>query len=519
MLRKRMFVMLLVCAACSLVLSACGSPTPTNTPTARPTNTQAPSETPTIEPTAPPAPTEAATAAATQAVAAAPTTAPTEAATAAPTEIATQAATEAATQAVAVAPTTAPTEAPTAVPTVNEQATLYAEATKVVAAVSQTAAAMPTAPTAVPTVNEQATLSAEATKVVAAVSQTAAAMPTASPIPPTASPVPPTATPVPPTSSPVPPTASPVPPTATEEPTAAPTREVAMATAEAATATATVVATVGACRTTGELVVGTDAAYPPFENTNTTTNEIEGFDIDLLDAIGAKAGFTPRYVNAPFDTIFTNLAASQFDMVISASTITEERSKTVTFSNPYFAAGQVIVVREADAATIKSPDDLAGKTVGVQLGTTGAEAAKQIRDVTTREYDTTPLAMQALANQDVDAVVADNVTALTIILNSPQLNLVVTGDPFTVEYYGIAIRQECTALVDAVNRGLAEVIADGTYEQIYRKYLGESPAAEFRQGGKGIVVGGPTPEPTAAPTEAMTATEAATAEATPAVNL
>ncbi|GAB4548437.1 MAG: hypothetical protein OHK0023_11550 [Anaerolineae bacterium] len=302
--------------------------------------------------------------------------------------------------------------------------------------------------------------------------------------------------------------------TATEAATAEATAEStpdAMATAEA-TAAATVAAlpTIGACRASGDLVVGTDAAYPPFENVNTETGQIEGFDIDLLNAIGEKAGFNPQYNNVPFDPIFINLAAGQYDIVISASTITEERSKTVAFSNPYFAAGQVIATRKDDASTLNTPAALAGKTVGVQLGTTGAEAAKGINGVTVREYQTLPEAMTALSNRDVDAVIGDNVTVLTIILNQPELNLAQAGDPFTVEYYGIAVRQECTELLKAINDGLQAIIEDGTYQTIYEKYLGEAPAAEFRKGAKGIL---PTVEGTPEATSEATS-EAATVEPT-----
>ena len=384
-------------------------------------------------------------------------TATAEAATATPTEVPTEAATTAPTTAATAAPTEAATE-PVSAPTVEATSAPTEKATE--------------KPTEKPT------------EVAVVASNT---------------PVPPTETPVPPTETPVPPTATPVPPTATAttsiyEPTlnAAGTKIIEYATATAAarkTAAAsapTVAAPATACRSTGELVVGTDAAYPPFENINTTTNVIEGFDIDLLNAIGAKAGFTLKYENAAFDPIFINLAAGQFDLVISAATITEERQKTVAFSNPYFAAGQVIIVRTADAETIKVVGDLAGKTIGVQLGTTGAEAAKNIKDVTIKEYQTAPEAFAALANKDVDAVVNDNVVSLTLILNRPERDLVVTGDPFTVEYYGIAMRLECTELIDKVNAALEEVIKDGTYEDIYKKYLGDAPVKEFRKGSVGV---------------------------------
>ncbi len=261
---------------------------------------------------------------------------------------------------------------------------------------------------------------------------------------------------------------------------------------------ATAPATLPTCATSGVLKVGSDASYPPFENVNEQTGKIEGFDIDLLNAIGKDQGFTTDVHNALFDTIFTALAYGQYDLVASASTITDERKQTVNFSNPYFVAGQVIVLRKADVGKVKTPDDLAGKTIGVQLGTTGAEAARKIPNTkAVKDYPTAPEAFQALANGDLDAVVNDNVTSLSIILNSPQLNLAVVGQPFTQEYYGIAVRKDCAALLAKVNQGLADVIADGTYAQIYAKYLGEEPPADFQKGGKGIV-------PTAAATMAAT---------------
>jgi polar amino acid transport system substrate-binding protein len=426
LMRIRVSTSILAVAMLAVVLTACGSPTPTRTP-------------------APLAATSAAT------------TAPTTAATVAATEAATTAATAAATTVATEAATVVATEAATTAPTL--EVAMVTEAPTVAATVAATVA-----------VTEVATEVATATEA------------------------------------------------ATEAPAAA-TQE----------ALGEKPSTLPECKTSGTLSVGTDASYPPFESVE-ASGKIVGFDIDLLDAIAAKAGLTVDYHNAMFDTIFTALSYAQYDLVISASTITEERQKTVNFSNPYFVAGQVIVLRKADIGTVKSPADLAGKTIGVQLGTTGAEAAKEIKDTKeVKEYNTAPEAFQALSNGTVDAVVNDNVTSLSIILNSPDLNLAVVGQPFTSEYYGIAVRKECTDLLKKVNDGLAAVIADGTYATIYAKYLGEEPGEEFRKDGKGIV---PTeaaatavattaateaPAATAAATEAATAvmTEAATAVATP----
>jgi polar amino acid transport system substrate-binding protein len=278
--------------------------------------------------------------------------------------------------------------------------------------------------------------------------------------------------------------------------------------AQQETPPATKPATLPQCATSGVLQVGSDASYPPFETVNETTNKIEGFDVELMAAIGAKAGFTPNFHNALFDTIFTALSYGQYDLVASASTITEERQKTVSFSNPYFKSGPVIVVRQADASTVKGPADLAGKTIGVQLGTTGSAAAKKIANTKgVKEYPTAPEAYQALANGDVEAVVDDTVPALTIIANRPELKLAVVGEPLGTEYYGIAVRKDCTELLDKVNKALSEVIADGTYATLYEKYFGEAPSPEFRKGGTGVV---PTQAATMSAGEAPAATMAAT---------
>src|SRR5262249_49801325 len=135
------------------------------------------------------------------------------------------------------------------------------------------------------------------------------------------------------------------------------------------------------CSSVGTLKVASDATYPPFESVNSTTGKIEGFDIDLMNAIARKADFRIEHHNALFDTIFTALANGQYDVVISAATITAERQQVVSFSDPYFVAGQVIVVRKTDTAKIKSAQDLAGKTVGVQTGTTGEQVTKGIQDI------------------------------------------------------------------------------------------------------------------------------------------
>ncbi|MBN1564945.1 MAG: transporter substrate-binding domain-containing protein, partial [Anaerolineae bacterium] len=120
----------------------------------------------------------------------------------------------------------------------------------------------------------------------------------------------------------------------------------------------------------GVVTIGTNAEYPPFEYVD-ENGEIAGFDYDLVKALAERAGFEPQFVNTRWDGIFVALASGEFDMVASAATITAEREEIVDFTNPYFNAGQMIAVREADAATVSVAEDLAGLRVGVQSGTTG----------------------------------------------------------------------------------------------------------------------------------------------------
>ncbi len=127
----------------------------------------------------------------------------------------------------------------------------------------------------------------------------------------------------------------------------------------------------------GTLAVGTDATYPPFEFTDDKTREIIGFDIDLIGALSERLGVRPEFTVVPFDAIISGLNSGKYDCLISAMTITPERGEAVLFTDPYFDAGQAIAVPENNE-DIKSFDDLTGKRIGAQLGTTGELLAKKI---------------------------------------------------------------------------------------------------------------------------------------------
>jgi polar amino acid transport system substrate-binding protein len=223
-----------------------------------------------------------------------------------------------------------------------------------------------------------------------------------------------------------------------------------------------------------ELKIGSDTTYPPFEFVD-ENKTIVGFDPDLLAEICRRVNCKATFVTTAWDGIFVALAQGQFDAVASGVTITEERRKTVDFSEPYLTYGQVVLVRQ-DEGAITGVDTLAGKTVAVQTGTTNDEKAsalqKEGRVGTVRRYETFALAVQALINRDVDAVIIDSYAADGFMaLHTGRLKTV--GEPFTSEALGVAIRKGDAALKEAVDAALIQMKADGTLERLYQKWFVE----------------------------------------------
>jgi len=215
--------------------------------------------------------------------------------------------------------------------------------------------------------------------------------------------------------------------------------------------------------------VATDATWPPFEYVNEQTKEIEGFDIDLLNAIAEKAGIEIEFINVGFDPLLAGMAQCQYCAAISSITITEARQQEMLFSDPYFNGGQIVTVR-IDNTDITGPDTLGGKIAGAQIGTTGSIEIEQMGNVTLKTYDDIGLAYQDLMNGQIDAVVADNPLALGYVgKNSDKLKTV--GDVFTDESYGIAICKDNVELQTKINAGLQAVREEGLIEELIDKWL------------------------------------------------
>jgi len=225
-------------------------------------------------------------------------------------------------------------------------------------------------------------------------------------------------------------------------------------------------------------VVGTDAAYAPFESQN-EKGEIVGFDIDVLKAVAAKAGIEVKFVNTPWEGIFNALGQGDRDMIVSAVTITDARKLTMDFSDPYFDAQQLIAVKEN--SKIAKFADLKKLKVGVQTGTTGDEAVTKLlgkASTNIKRFESTPLALKELESGGVDAVVADNGVVIHYVANNPGGKFKTVSDKdFVPEQYGIALKKGNTELQAKLNKGLADIKADGSYDRIYTQYFGAPPAA------------------------------------------
>ncbi|HEX8710076.1 MAG TPA: basic amino acid ABC transporter substrate-binding protein, partial [Pyrinomonadaceae bacterium] len=199
-------------------------------------------------------------------------------------------------------------------------------------------------------------------------------------------------------------------------------------------------------RRSGELRIGTDATYPPLESVE--NGQFTGFDIDLGTAIARELGVRARFINSGFDGIFPALQNGTFDAVMSSVTITEERRASMLFSDPYYDSGQLIAVR-GDRQGINVPDDLSGKTVGVQINTTAQYDLEKRAGVTVAKYNTIDLALLDLRNGRIDAVVSD-APVLKYMIHQSFRELKTVGNRFTDEKFGIALAQGSEDLRAAV---------------------------------------------------------------------
>ncbi|MFD1708496.1 basic amino acid ABC transporter substrate-binding protein [Siminovitchia sediminis] len=223
------------------------------------------------------------------------------------------------------------------------------------------------------------------------------------------------------------------------------------------------------------LNVGTEATFPPFEFMD--KGEVTGFDVDLLNAVAEEAGYEVKIDNTGWDAMFAGLQSEQLDLGMAGITITDERIESYDFSDPYFESKTMVVFKEG--VTIEKADDLKGKKLGVQNGTTGQFAAEAVvgqNSPDISKYETAALMFQALQSDNVEAVVTDIAVALEYQKNNPDSGLKTMSDDeeFQSEYYGIAFPKG-SELTEEFDAALDTVLDNGTYAEIYQKWFGEEP--------------------------------------------
>ncbi len=254
----------------------------------------------------------------------------------------------------------------------------------------------------------------------------------------------------------------------TEETTAAATTQAAAsgeteATQEAASEEA---AKEAASESKGTLVMATNAEFPPYEFHE--GGEIVGIDVEIARAIAEEMGMDFEIEDIAFDSIIPEVQSGKADFGAAGMTVTEDRLMSVDFSDTYATATQVIIVQEGNT-DIATPDDLANKTIGVQLGTTGDIYVSDVEGATVEQYNKGFEAVQALTQGKVDAVVIDGEPAKVFVSQNEGLKIL--DEAFTTEEYAICVKKGNTELLEGINAAIAKLKESGQLQEIIDKYI------------------------------------------------
>jgi lysine-arginine-ornithine-binding protein len=232
----------------------------------------------------------------------------------------------------------------------------------------------------------------------------------------------------------------------------------------------------GETLTPGKITMGSDTSYPPFETME--GSKPVGFDVELAQALAKKMGLTLEVISTAWDGIIPGLKTKKYDIIMSAMTITADRKKQINFSDPYIDSNQSLAV--ANNSTIKSTNDLKGKTIGVQIDTTGQTKAEELNKTVgfkeIQKFDTILVAFEALEQGKIDAIINDYPVNMYVSGKRGKTKVVQTIK--TNEQYGIGVNKTNTALLSKINGALKSVKDDGTYTTIYKKWFGSAPPTE-----------------------------------------
>ena len=211
-----------------------------------------------------------------------------------------------------------------------------------------------------------------------------------------------------------------------------------------------------------DLRVASNTTFPPFEFVNTKTQEITGFEMDLIRAMGKQAGYEVKITNMAFDGIIPAVLSGSVDVGASGFSVTEERKKRVLYSDTFYTSGLSLVTTKAKASAVKSMKDLEGKTIGVQIGTTSHNTAGE--------------AILDLSIGGSDAVINDRPVTAYIMTQQPKLGAQLVHQPetYSADDFAFVFRKDQSALKDEVNAALAKLKSNGEYDKIYNKWFGKN---------------------------------------------
>lgn len=220
-----------------------------------------------------------------------------------------------------------------------------------------------------------------------------------------------------------------------------------------------------------EFIYAMSGLYKPFNYKE--NGKLAGFDVEIGEALAKKMGMKPVAVTNPWETLIQGLQAKKFDAILASMTVTDERKKSVNFTDRYYRSGAQIFVAK-DNQAIQSVADLKGKKIGVVKASTYKELALQNTDKkNVIEYDSDITALMDLPTGRLDAVITDQMVGLPIIKDG-SIKIKDVGEPLSHDDQAIAVRKEDKQLLDKLNKALAEIIKDGTYEKISNKWFGRS---------------------------------------------
>ena len=222
--------------------------------------------------------------------------------------------------------------------------------------------------------------------------------------------------------------------------------------------------------------VATEPTFPPFEFVNTQTNQVTGFEADLVRAIGKDIGAKIEFQVLSFDAIIPAMLSGTVEMGAAGFSITEERKKRVLFSDPFYTSGLSLVTTKAKAGAVKSMKDLEGKTIGVQIGTTSHNAAKKVKNAKIVTFNTAGEAILDLSIGGSDAVINDRPVTAYILTQQPKLGAQLVHQPetYSADDFAFVFPKNNGALKDEINAALAKLKANGEYPKIYEKWFGKN---------------------------------------------